>query len=198
MVQKVTVVMAVVMIFFIFPQSVLAGESIESQIKQHKEYIRLNADEEANCNRLMDAGICQVWNKGKVLKIEYTASREEINRYYKTLEYIKRNTKNLDDLEKVNYVNGFMQKYIQYGTQETAVKTLSHREGICSGYAMAYHQIALEIGLEDRVVYNETHEWNETKVNGKWYGVDTCWGEVTDRPDSWDKHKKIIINENLE
>ena len=56
--------------------------------------------------------------------------------------------------------------------------------GVCECYAKVYLYLSNLIDLESIIVIGVTHEdgsgghaWNYTKIDGKWYGVDSTWDD---------------------
>lgn len=70
-----------------------------------------------------------------------------------------------------------------YSQKNDAVTTLDKKTAICMGYANLFAALARAAGLETKVMTGRAisggkkyyHQWNEVKVDGKWYFVDTTW-----------------------
>ena len=47
--------------------------------------------------------------------------------------------------------------------------------GVCQSYYQAYRLLLKEFGIECECVSSSNHGWNEVKIGGEWYEVDTTW-----------------------
>ncbi|MDD7369801.1 MAG: transglutaminase domain-containing protein [Berryella intestinalis] len=60
-------------------------------------------------------------------------------------------------------------------------------KAVCEGYAQAFQILAQKAGLTSMVVTgeatssNEGHAWNQVKVDGQWYSVDSTWNDTEGR-----------------
>lgn len=71
----------------------------------------------------------------------------------------------------------------QYTPQEmniayTAYAGLVDGAAVCEGYATAFYRLALEMGIDARLVYGtagEAHVWNLVELDGQYYYVDATW-----------------------
>jgi hypothetical protein len=61
---------------------------------------------------------------------------------------------------------------------------LTDKGTVCIGYATLYNTIVSKLGLNCRFVEGlvrnnkyESHAWNVVELDGKWYCVDTTWGD---------------------
>lgn len=76
---------------------------------------------------------------------------------------------------------------LDYKLQFTAYAALFDGKAVCQGYALLFHRMAKEVGLDTRVVLGENHGWNIVKVDGKYYNVDCTWDDSSwDDPDAAD------------
>ena len=50
-------------------------------------------------------------------------------------------------------------------------------EAVCAGYAEAYEVLCNAVGIETIAVTSSSHEWNKTKLYGRWYVVDCTWDD---------------------
>ena len=64
---------------------------------------------------------------------------------------------------------------------------LSHKEGCCEAYAKLTMLLLREFGIEATVVTSSTHMWNEVKINGTWYALDTTWND-------YEEEKKVLTD----
>ncbi len=64
-----------------------------------------------------------------------------------------------------------------------------YKKGVCETYAKTYEWFCELFGLECTVVDgygvttsgSENHAWNAVRVDGRWFGVDATWSNVTDQ-----------------
>ena len=108
----------------------------------------------------------------KVSKILGSLSLKNASDYKKArliYDYICRNVA-YDYAHSSN--KNYMLKYACYGA-------LVNNTAVCQGYALAFYRLALECGLDCRLIIgtgnNNSHSWNIVKVNGKYYHVDPTW-----------------------
>jgi transglutaminase/protease-like cytokinesis protein 3 len=74
---------------------------------------------------------------------------------------------------------------------ETIATVLRKKSGVCQGYSLLYHSVAVFLGLECRVIngmgkvfvndiglkkMNSNHAWNSVKIDGVWRLIDVTWG----------------------
>lgn len=95
----------------------------------------------------------------------------------------------MSDFEKIwtvyDYLRGtctYAWKGWQYNHANTAWGALIYGEAQCSGYARATKALCDGIGIPCYYVHansssaNPSHQWNEVRINGKWYILDTQGG----------------------
>lgn len=71
----------------------------------------------------------------------------------------------------------------QYTLQEmniayTAYAALVDGAAVCEGYATAFYRLALELGIDARLVHGtagEAHAWNLVELDGQYYYMDATW-----------------------
>lgn len=95
-----------------------------------------------------------------------------------------------NEMDKMKAINMWIATNVTYNhardsyTQKNdAVTSLEKRTAICMGYANLFAALARAAGLETKVMTGRAvsagkkyyHQWNEVKVDGKWYFVDTTW-----------------------
>lgn len=75
------------------------------------------------------------------------------------------------DYEHLNDT-AYMDKYTAYGA-------LIDKQAVCQGYAVLFYRLALETGLDARVVTGTgnggNHAWNIVKVGTQYYNLDSTW-----------------------
>ena len=61
----------------------------------------------------------------------------------------------------------------------SAYGALCNGTAVCQGYAAAFYRLALEAGIDGRVIFGESsgggHAWNIVKLDGKYYLLDSTW-----------------------
>ena len=66
-----------------------------------------------------------------------------------------------------------------YNLKYTAYAALIDGTAVCQGYATLYYRMALELGLDARIITgwsdNERHAWNIVKINDLYYNLDATW-----------------------
>lgn len=66
-----------------------------------------------------------------------------------------------------------------YFTKFTAYAALVDKTSVCQGYSNLFYRIALECGLDARIVIGvgngEAHAWNIVKLGDKYYNLDATW-----------------------
>lgn len=109
--------------------------------------------------------------------------------------YIK---SSMNDYQKLltafNYLRancGYAQKGWQYNNANTAWGALVYGEAQCSGFARAMIALCDGIGIDCRHVHanaqaiNPSHQWNQIKIDGKWYILDAQSGFFLVGSDLW-------------
>ncbi len=67
----------------------------------------------------------------------------------------------------------------EYLLKHSAYAALINKTAVCQGYALLIYRLALELGVDCRVVagvsYDQNHGWNIVKLNGRYYNIDSTW-----------------------
>lgn len=95
-------------------------------------------------------------------------------------------TSSTTDYEKVRAIYDYLCTHVSYasdtldtGVSHSTYAALNLEETVCQGYATAFYRLALESGLDARVVtgvgYGGDHAWDIVKIDGKWYSLDVTW-----------------------
>lgn len=99
------------------------------------------------------------------------------------------NKAGMTDFDKVFAVNNYVVSKASYSketknTPHHVYTLLTEGKGVCQAYALLTHRLLQELGVESRYVVGvakgENHAWNQVKVNGKWYHLDTTWNDLSD------------------
>lgn len=66
-----------------------------------------------------------------------------------------------------------------YTLKFSAYAALINKTSVCQGYATLFYRLALEAGLDARVIAGVAgggnHAWNIVKINGSYYNLDSTW-----------------------
>ncbi len=91
------------------------------------------------------------------------------------------------DMEKALYINDYLARNCEYDeklTKYTAYEALVNRTAVCQGYALAFMDLAHELGLSCEMVTSSSlnHAWDMVKIGDSYYHVDVTWNDpVEDR-----------------
>jgi len=106
----------------------------------------------------------------------------------------------MSELEKVTAIHDYITYNLDYdydnylkntlpSTSYSAYGALSTGRAVCSGYAEVFFELSKAVGLDVKYVSGEAdngsgkgpegHAWNQVKVDGSWYNIDTCWDDPT-------------------
>ncbi len=103
----------------------------------------------------------------------------------------------MNDFQRIKSINDWIVLNTEYSidtnTSPHAAYTLfKEGKGVCQAYALASYRLLEEAGLQVRYVTGEagnigedkvSHAWNQVKVDGKWYNLDTTWNDPSpDKP----------------
>ena len=68
---------------------------------------------------------------------------------------------------------------LNYTLKFSAYAALINKTSVCQGYATLFYRLALEAGLDARVIAGVAgggnHAWNIVKINGSYYNLDSTW-----------------------
>lgn len=84
-----------------------------------------------------------------------------------------------------------MQKYRndEFALDDSALKTLKQRKGVCQDYSFLAIALLRSIGMEARFVEGIAdgvrHAWVEVKVDGRWLTMDPTWGSGYLNANGW-------------
>lgn len=87
----------------------------------------------------------------------------------------KVNSSNLDDAHKAFVVAKWLEHRAEYKNVAWGgyANLIYGKGGTCEAYAGAYHYLCELTGITVDEAATENHIWNQIKINGKWYNVDT-------------------------
>ena len=124
-------------------------------------------------------------------KISYYTNASQENKVDVAVNNLKNdlNVSSKSDYEKLKAIYDYMTSNIKYDYENlnddsyklkhTAYAALIDKTAVCQGYAVLFYRLALECGVDARVITgksnNENHGWNIVKLDGKYYYVDATW-----------------------
>lgn len=85
----------------------------------------------------------------------------------------------------------YARRGLQYNNANNAWGALVYNEAQCSGFARAMKALCDGVGVKCKYVHanskavNPSHQWNEIRINGKWYIVDAQSGFFLARSNTW-------------
>ena len=120
-----------------------------------------------------------------------TEQQEEMDAAVETL-LAKLNLAGKSDYEKICAIYDWMCENITYDYDHleagdyplmyTAYAALVNKTAVCQGYANLFYRLALEAGVDNRIVSGigngGPHAWNIVKLDGLYYDVDATWDAI--------------------
>lgn len=101
----------------------------------------------------------------------------------RTIDNIKRDTKDMDDLEKIKYVYDWIGQNNEYddtftyaSKNQSLYNVFIHGNAVCAGFAKASQVIFQNIGINSYIIRGEStgpHMWNVVEYDGKYYYYDS-------------------------
>ncbi|SUY46079.1 S-layer protein [Clostridium putrefaciens] len=135
-------------------------------------------------------------------KFEYLETTEETKAVEAEVQKIlgKIITPNMKEEEKLKVIHDYIVTNVEYDSNGLRSGNSSHsayaalfkdkggdpKETVCQGYALLFYRMAIDAGLEARIMTGnagEAHAWNLVKVNGNWYQIDLTWNDPVGIPD---------------
>lgn len=126
-------------------------------------------------------------------------------RIERELDIIKRETKNMDDQEKIFYVYNYVaghnyDKLFTYSdSNQSAYSFFTKGTSVCAGFAKASQLIFQNIGISSYLVMNNDHMWNYVKYKGNYYVFDATVGASymnKTHPNFYDGLGRTTVGEN--
>lgn len=135
-----------------------------------------------------------VWNLGGKYRLDITCTMQYISTpsqeqavdaaVKKLLDQL--NVYHLSDYQKVVAIHDYICENIQYdyvgintSLAHTAYAALINKKSVCQGYASLFYRLALELGVDSRVINGigngGAHGWNIVKLDGLYYNLDSTW-----------------------
>lgn len=137
----------------------------------------------------------QVKPQASYARSSYTS---DAHKYKENLEKVLAELPNDgDDYTKVKNIYEYIAKNYSY-RKDTKIRgavttnetrsvgyMLARHEGCCESYAKLTKLLCDKLGVECILVSGCNHMWNQVKIDGKWYIVDSTWGDVGDTANDW-------------
>lgn len=98
--------------------------------------------------------------------------------------------------------NNTAYKYGIVGEDQFFENVVQNGYAVCGGYANSFKRLAKAVGLDVNYVSGwpedggEGHAWNQVKIDGQWYNLDTTWGDIGTMPEG-EALKYIWMYEDL-
>ncbi len=106
----------------------------------------------------------------------------------------------LDDFEKAIYFHDYLCLNYQYDTDYLiydVYNMLKNGKGVCQAYTGVYDLLLERVGIKNSTANNDTHIWNIVYLGGKWYHIDSTWGDPV--PDyfggAW--HEDCLVSDSV-
>lgn len=122
----------------------------------------------------------------------YTKTEDEISELNeKVREYENRCLANIgdgDDYSKIKYVYEYIINNTEYDMEapdnQNILSVFVNGKSVCQGYAKATQYLLSKAGIPSILVSGtvksgESHAWNMVMSDGKWYYLDTTWGDAS-------------------
>ena len=123
----------------------------------------------------------------KVVEISYKVDKstalQQIKAYDSAVADALRNAdSSWSDMEKALYVNDYLARNCAYDEtyqRHEAYDALVDGTAVCQGYALAFFELARELGLSCEMVTSHSlnHAWNMVKIGNSYYHVDVTWND---------------------
>ena len=126
-----------------------------------------------------------------VYTLAYYTTYQEENKVAKKIDEVldELEIKEMNDYEKIEAIYNYIVNHVTYDyshldnlnyrKQFTAYAALIEGTAVCQGYANLFYRMALESGLECRLITgmagNVGHAWNIVKLGDIYYNIDATW-----------------------
>lgn len=103
-------------------------------------------------------------------------------RIEREMENIRKDTKNMDEQEKILYVYDYVAShnydrlFTVLGSNQSAYSFFTKKSSVCAGFAKASQIIFQNIGINSYLVLSDDHMWNYVEYEGKYYIFDATVG----------------------
>ena len=92
--------------------------------------------------------------------------------------------KGSSDYQTVRNIYNYICKNVKYNYKSDSIKYTAYNaavnnSAVCQGYSVLFYRLALEYGIDSRVIAgkgrSDSHVWNIVKIGGKYYYLDCTW-----------------------
>ena len=103
-------------------------------------------------------------------------------RIEREMENIRRDTRGMDDKEKILYVYDYVAShnydrfFTSLGANQSAYSFFTKKSSVCAGFAKASQIIFQNIGIKSYLALSSDHMWNYVEYKGKYYIFDATVG----------------------
>ena len=119
---------------------------------------------------------------------------------------ILKNVPKGDDYAKALYIHDTIAKKCEYVSGEneeyssTVYGCLVEKKANCEGYAKSFSYLAGRAGIASVLITGmtdrgESHAWNQVKIDGEWYNVDTTWDDMETEKET--RHLYFLCDDNM-
>lgn len=160
----------------------------EALMMDHPELLQLSGMWYRNNNNSTEVDINL--KSALLFKLQYHFG---VMRIQRIVDDIKKDTKDMNEKEKVKYVYEWIGKNTKYdkvftymGKNQSAYSAIIKHSGVCAAYAKSSQIIFQNIGIESYIVRGEStgsHMWNIVKVDGDYYFYDSTVASSTKEND---------------
>lgn len=90
-------------------------------------------------------------------------------------------TSTLTDYEKVSAIYKYICDNVAYSNngndflKYTCYGAFNNHSAVCQGYSLLFYRMALECGIDTRMIASLNHGWNIVKLDDVYYNLDTTW-----------------------
>lgn len=118
-------------------------------------------------------------------EVEYNMTSDQYAQVQKVASSIASKFNSGSTYDKIKKVHDYLCNNISYDKSlynHGPYNALIRKSSVCDGYAQAFDIIMAYMGIPYKIVQgsiNNTgaHEWNNVKLDGKWYHIDCTWDD---------------------
>lgn len=79
--------------------------------------------------------------------------------------------------EKVQYDYPALSDDDRLAKDQSVISAVKDQCTVCAGYSKLFSMLGTALGYDVIGITSATHAWNNVKIDGKWYAVDTTWAD---------------------